>query len=164
MHIYPCNICPCDICPYQEYLSCHWPYFETSLASYYSFTLDNLRQLSYGHFSMQHLSLQHLSISGISQLSLAQFWPNFKGTVTVKLIWKIIFFPPKELSWVGIQKLFHQKIGHSFLRDWGTHWLLWFPILLFLILRARSEGVIWKMFDVTHFTASFLEIVPKLVF
>ena len=77
MHIYPCNICPCDICPYQEYLSCQWPDFETSLANYYPFTLDNLRQLSNGHFSMQHLSLLHLSISGISQLSLTQFWPEY---------------------------------------------------------------------------------------
>ena len=92
MDIFPCNFCPCDICPY---LSCHWPNFETCLANYYPFTLDNLRQLSNGHFSMQHLSLRHLSISGVSQLSLTKFWPNFKGpwenlehipTVTVKFV------------------------------------------------------------------------------
>ena len=79
MHIYPCNICSCDICPYQEYLSCQWPDFETSLANYFPFTLGNLRQLSNGHLSMQHLSWRHLSISAISQLLLARFWPNFKG-------------------------------------------------------------------------------------
>ena len=50
MDICPCNICPCDICPYQEYLSCHWHDFETSLANYCPFTLDNLRQLSNWHF------------------------------------------------------------------------------------------------------------------
>ena len=77
--ICPGNICPGDLCPYQEYLSCHWPDFETSLANYYPFTLDNLRQLSNWHFSMQHLSWRHLSILAISQLLLARFWPNFKG-------------------------------------------------------------------------------------
>ena len=52
---------------------------KTSSTNYYPFTLDNLKQLSNGHLSMQHLSWRHLSISAISQLLLAWFWPNFKG-------------------------------------------------------------------------------------
>ena len=51
---------------------------KTSLANYYPFTLDNLRQLSNGHLPMQHLSWRHLSISAIFQLLLTWLWPNFK--------------------------------------------------------------------------------------
>ena len=58
----------------------HWQAsnHKTSLAKYYTFTLDNLRQFSNGHLSMQPLLLRHLSISAISQMLLTRFWPNFK--------------------------------------------------------------------------------------
>ena len=45
-----------------------------------------------------------------------------------------------------------QLVRHSFLKEVGTHWLLWFVILSVVILRARREGVIWKMYNVTLFT------------
>ena len=67
--------------------------YETSLANYYTFTLDNLRPLSNGHLSMQHLSWRHLSISAISQLLLPWFWQHFK---IIKPLQQII---TNELPW-----------------------------------------------------------------
>ena len=56
---------------------------ETSLANYYPFTLDNLRQLSNRHLSMQHLSLRHLSISAIYQQYLSCYWFDFDQILNV---------------------------------------------------------------------------------
>ena len=63
---------------------------ETSLANYYTFTLDNLRPMSNGHLSMQHLSWRHLSISAISQLLLPWFFKIIKPhqqIITNELPW-----------------------------------------------------------------------------
>ena len=82
-NICPGNICPGNICLYQEYLSCYWPDFDTTLKvgswDYLEQISTIAEHLSRQHLSRQHLSWWHLSISAISQLLLARFWPNFNG-------------------------------------------------------------------------------------
>ena len=67
------------------------------------------------------------------------------GRCHYKIIQNEGVFYPSETS-------FKTLICHSFLKEGGTHWLLWFVILSDVILRVRREGVIWKMYDVTLFT------------
>ena len=62
----------------------------------------------------------------------------------------------KMKDFLPLWNLFRTLIRHYFLKEGGTHWLLWFVILSFVIIRPRREGVIWILHDVTNFTVFFL--------